>query len=287
MLTSAQSYSNCIDPRERHGNRYQCTHSASERTDALALRAVCHEQIEIAAQHGVELAGAPAAVAAAHERRRLAAIAAHHRARRGALSKRRDQRARHPRGRHVAERRDRKAHRAPSRGSRRSLPSASSSTCSPHSRASTRCGAESADQQQRQVARRAALDLGHLHVPIVRPGAIHVEQLPAPRSDARLSLAAGSSAGSTMSATSMAAPSKTSLMPSLDQVELQREPRHQLAGIVLALAAPARTAAPRSASAVPAAAATRSISASRASCLEAIRGVPRSPACSSRRTGAA
>ena len=43
-------------------------------------RLVGAEQVEIAAQHGIELAAAPAAVAAAHQRRGLAAIAAHDRA---------------------------------------------------------------------------------------------------------------------------------------------------------------------------------------------------------------
>ena len=172
--------------------------------------------VEIAAQHRVEPAGAPAAVAAAHERRWLAAIAADDRARARRLVERCGQRRAAAAWPAAAPRAELTARRT--RASRGSTPVAVRNVkhMQPASRARARGALRSpltSSSGSSSLPLPAFLDICMCRFsaqPRYMPSSCRHQ------ARGRAAVAApASSAGSTMSATSMGAASNTSLMPSL------------------------------------------------------------------------
>ena len=209
------------------------------------------------------LAGAPAAVHVAHQRRGLAAIAAHDGVRLRTAREGLDERGAQLVGRQVAERRHREPHARRQPGCAFVLLGLRAHAGRPPA-TSRRWAPKPLISSQGRLRSLPSGDLGELHVPVAGPAAIHVEQLLAPGAR-RLMLARLLERRLDQQRHLDGRRLEHVADAFLEEMQLQGEPRHQLAG-VLARSAPcpwrAARAGPRPWRPPPC---TRSIRARRAS----------------------
>src|SRR3984893_6711297 len=149
-------------------------------TSGARLR--CREQIEIAAEHEIKSSAAPAAVRIAHQRRRLSAVSTHNRVRPRRLLKCLDDSAPHLGMREILQRCHYQPH-ARRCAISTALGLGNLQDVKPAFVSERAVSAKTGNDLDGRLPLLLARDFLDLHVPVLRPGAMHVAQLPTPRSN--------------------------------------------------------------------------------------------------------